>query len=183
VHVSVAFGFLSKPVLTPRTTSSIHQPSAELFQEFDRLLLLRKGGQTVYFGDIGENSTTLINYFQKSGGYSCPPDANPYAVSLLQEDTRSFFCSEPSIFWMSSGQVPRQLQILTGMACGRTLQRPGQWTKNSRLSFRKAESATQWTPSNTLSFQRHGYTKSRFFGNVTSFGTGETPRTWWRNLL
>ncbi|KAG6330183.1 hypothetical protein ID866_8906, partial [Astraeus odoratus] len=33
---------------------TIHQPSGELFQMFDRLLLLRKGGQTVYFGDLGE---------------------------------------------------------------------------------------------------------------------------------
>ena len=56
---------------------SIHQPSAELFQEFDRLLLLQKGGKTVYFGDIGTNATTLIDYFQRSGGYACPPDANP----------------------------------------------------------------------------------------------------------
>ncbi|KAH9022163.1 pleiotropic drug resistance ABC transporter [Lactarius pseudohatsudake] len=56
---------------------TIHQPSAELFQEFDRLLLLRKGGQTVYFGDIGTNATTLLDYFQKNGGYPCPPDANP----------------------------------------------------------------------------------------------------------
>jgi hypothetical protein len=40
--------------------SSIHQPSSELFQSFDRLLLLRKGGQTCYFGDLGENSATLI---------------------------------------------------------------------------------------------------------------------------
>ncbi|KAH9995929.1 ABC-2 type transporter-domain-containing protein [Russula compacta] len=56
---------------------TIHQPSAELFQEFDRLLLLKKGGKTVYFGDIGSNATTLINYFQKNGGSPCPPDANP----------------------------------------------------------------------------------------------------------
>ncbi|KAH9171890.1 ABC-2 type transporter-domain-containing protein [Lactarius sanguifluus] len=56
---------------------TIHQPSAELFQEFDRLLLLRKGGQTVYFGDIGTNSTTLINYFQTNGAQPCLPDANP----------------------------------------------------------------------------------------------------------
>ena len=63
---------------------SIHQPSAELFQEFDRLLLLRKGGQTVYFGDIGTNSSTLINYFQTNGGYPCPTDANPYVTSILQ---------------------------------------------------------------------------------------------------
>jgi ABC-type multidrug transport system ATPase subunit len=41
---------------------TIHQPSAMLFQQFDRLLLLAKSGQTVYFGDIGENSRTLIKY-------------------------------------------------------------------------------------------------------------------------
>ena len=30
---------------------TIHQPPAELFQVFDRLLLLHKGGQTIYFGN------------------------------------------------------------------------------------------------------------------------------------
>ena len=29
---------------------TIHQPSAMLFQRFDRLLLLAEGGKTVYFG-------------------------------------------------------------------------------------------------------------------------------------
>ncbi|KAK7436442.1 Multidrug resistance protein [Stygiomarasmius scandens] len=43
---------------------TIHQPSALLFQEFDRLLFLARGGRPVYFGDIGENSRTLINYFE-----------------------------------------------------------------------------------------------------------------------
>jgi ATP-binding cassette subfamily G (WHITE) protein 2 (SNQ2) len=55
----------------------IHQPSAELFQVFDRLLLLRKGGQTVYFGDIGENSSTMLNYFERNGAPRCGPDDNP----------------------------------------------------------------------------------------------------------
>ncbi|KAF9000471.1 ABC transporter CDR4 [Cyathus striatus] len=56
---------------------TIHQPSALLFQSFDRLLLLQKGGQTVYYGDIGENSRTLIDYFERQGADACPPDANP----------------------------------------------------------------------------------------------------------
>ncbi|KAA1475301.1 pleiotropic drug resistance ABC transporter [Dentipellis sp. KUC8613] len=56
---------------------TIHQPSAELFQVFDRLLLLRKGGQMVYFGDIGENSRTMLEYFETHGGPTCPPNANP----------------------------------------------------------------------------------------------------------
>lgn len=56
---------------------SIHQPSAELFGVFDRLLLLRKGGQTVYFGDLGHNGETLIDYFQRNGARHCAADENP----------------------------------------------------------------------------------------------------------
>ncbi|KIW02434.1 uncharacterized protein PV09_06248 [Verruconis gallopava] len=56
---------------------TIHQPSAMLFQRFQRLLFLQKGGQTVYFGDIGPNAETLISYFERNGGFPCPKDANP----------------------------------------------------------------------------------------------------------
>ncbi|TFL05156.1 putative ABC multidrug transporter [Pterulicium gracile] len=56
---------------------TIHQPSAILFQEFDRLLFLAPGGKTVYCGEIGTNSTTLTHYFEKNGAHPCPPDANP----------------------------------------------------------------------------------------------------------
>ncbi|KAI5778459.1 ABC-2 type transporter-domain-containing protein [Geopyxis carbonaria] len=56
---------------------TIHQPSAVLFQEFDRLLFLARGGKTVYFGPIGQNSNILTSYFERNGGPKCPPDANP----------------------------------------------------------------------------------------------------------
>lgn len=56
---------------------TIHQPSAMLMKEFDRLLFLQRGGKTVYFGDLGENSQTLIDYFESYGAPKCPPDANP----------------------------------------------------------------------------------------------------------
>ncbi|KAG6038653.1 ZEB2-regulated ABC transporter 1 [Claviceps citrina] len=56
---------------------TIHQPSAMLFQRFDRLLFLAKGGKTVYFGDIGENSKTMTSYFERNGGHPCPEAANP----------------------------------------------------------------------------------------------------------
>ncbi|KAF8121914.1 pleiotropic drug resistance ABC transporter [Mycena galopus ATCC 62051] len=61
---------------------TIHQPSAELFQIFDRLLLLRKGGQVVYFGDIGPSSTTLIHHFESNGSRSCDPSENPAEFML-----------------------------------------------------------------------------------------------------
>ncbi|EHY55704.1 hypothetical protein HRR83_007920 [Exophiala dermatitidis] len=55
---------------------TIHQPSAQLFAQFDTLLLLAKGGKTVYFGDIGDNAATVKDYFGRYGA-PCPPHANP----------------------------------------------------------------------------------------------------------
>ena len=43
---------------------TIHQPSAYLFEMFDSLLLLKKGGQPVYFGPLGVDSGNLIAYLQ-----------------------------------------------------------------------------------------------------------------------
>lgn len=56
---------------------TIHQPSAMLFQRFDRLLFLAKGGRTVYFGEVGQNSHILTSYFERNGAHKCPEDANP----------------------------------------------------------------------------------------------------------
>ncbi|KIW13500.1 hypothetical protein PV08_08688 [Exophiala spinifera] len=55
---------------------TIHQPNSALFENFDRLLLLQRGGETVYFGDIGKDAHVLLEYFHKYGA-DCPPDANP----------------------------------------------------------------------------------------------------------
>lgn len=42
---------------------TIHQPSAQLFAEFDTLLLSAKGGNTVYFTLVG-HSGVLVPYSQ-----------------------------------------------------------------------------------------------------------------------
>ncbi|KAG2777585.1 ABC transporter G family member 29 [Phytophthora cactorum] len=47
---------------------TIHQPSAEVFYLFDRLLLLQRGGQTAFYGDLGENCRNLIDYFENIPG-------------------------------------------------------------------------------------------------------------------
>lgn len=56
--------------------STIHQPSAMLFQQLDRLLFLAKGGNTVYFGEIGEQSRTMLGYFERNGARKCDPSEN-----------------------------------------------------------------------------------------------------------
>ena len=57
---------------------TIHQPSSEVFKMFDRLLLLKRGGQVVFFGKLGENARNLVRYFEGIPGVEpMPAGANP----------------------------------------------------------------------------------------------------------
>ena len=52
-------------VNTGRTiVCTIHQPSIDIFESFDELLLLKRGGETIFNGQLGEDSKDLIEYFQ-----------------------------------------------------------------------------------------------------------------------
>jgi ATP-binding cassette subfamily G (WHITE) protein 2 (SNQ2) len=54
---------------------TIHQPSSILIQEFDMILALNPGGNTFYFGPVGENGSAVIKYFGDRG-VKCPEDKN-----------------------------------------------------------------------------------------------------------
>jgi len=45
--------------------ATIHQPSISIFNSFDNLLLLKRGGESVFFGEIGDESCKLIEYFER----------------------------------------------------------------------------------------------------------------------
>ncbi|WVZ10429.1 hypothetical protein V8G54_014959 [Vigna mungo] len=52
-------------VATGRTTvCTIHQPSIDIFETFDELILMKSGGQIIYSGMLGHHSSRLIEYFQ-----------------------------------------------------------------------------------------------------------------------
>lgn len=61
---------------------TIHQPSSVLFEHFDELILLKSGGRLVYHGELGKDSTHLINYFERNGAHKCPPRMNPAEYML-----------------------------------------------------------------------------------------------------
>ncbi|KAM0847899.1 hypothetical protein ACQ4PT_054734 [Festuca glaucescens] len=56
-------------VNTGRTVvCTIHQPSIDIFESFDELLLLKRGGQVIYAGDLGHHSHKLVKYFEAIPG-------------------------------------------------------------------------------------------------------------------
>jgi ATP-binding cassette subfamily G (WHITE) protein 2 (SNQ2) len=54
---------------------TIHQPSSMLIQQFDMILALNPGGNTFYFGPVGEDGKEVIKYFANRGA-ECPPGKN-----------------------------------------------------------------------------------------------------------
>uniref|UniRef100_K3W805 ABC transporter domain-containing protein n=1 Tax=Globisporangium ultimum (strain ATCC 200006 / CBS 805.95 / DAOM BR144) TaxID=431595 RepID=K3W805_GLOUD len=63
---------------------TIHQPSSEVFFLFDQLLLLKRGGETVYFGGLGNKSRHLVDYFQAIPGVTPLPRGYNPATWMLE---------------------------------------------------------------------------------------------------
>lgn len=86
---------------------TIHQPSANLFEHFDHLLLLVRGGKTAYYGEIGEDSKIMIDYFERNGGPKCSPEANPaeYILECVGAGTSGGPKADWANIWESSPEA------------------------------------------------------------------------------
>ncbi|ORZ02812.1 ABC-2 type transporter-domain-containing protein [Syncephalastrum racemosum] len=90
---------------------TIHQPSAILFEHFDHLLLLVRGGKTAYYGEIGKDARTMIDYFENHGGPKCSPEANPaeYILEVVGAGTAGKAKRDWADVWANSAEA-KQLQ-------------------------------------------------------------------------
>jgi ATP-binding cassette subfamily G (WHITE) protein 2 (SNQ2) len=90
---------------------TIHQPSAQLFAQFDTLLLLSRGGKTVYFGDVGVNAATVKEYFARRGA-PCPDETNP-AEHMIEVVSGSLSHGQDwNKIWLESPEHDRFMQEL-----------------------------------------------------------------------
>lgn len=72
---SIVMRGLKRIALTGRAVcATIHQPSIAIFNSFDTLLLLKRGGEVIFHGDLGNESSNLINYLQT---YDATPPIQP----------------------------------------------------------------------------------------------------------
>ncbi|KQK03837.1 ABC transporter G family member 32 [Brachypodium distachyon] len=72
-------------VNTGRTVvCTIHQPSIDIFEAFDELFLMKRGGEEIYVGPLGHNSSALIEYFEGIDGVSKIKDGYNPATWMLE---------------------------------------------------------------------------------------------------
>lgn len=96
---------------------TIHQPSAQLFSQFDTLLLLAKAGKMVYFGDIGIDCMTLKDYFSRNGA-PCPADVNPadHMIDVVSGNVPQAAGVDWHQVWLDSPEYTSSLAELDRMA-------------------------------------------------------------------
>uniref|UniRef100_A0A7N1A9M9 ABC transporter domain-containing protein n=1 Tax=Kalanchoe fedtschenkoi TaxID=63787 RepID=A0A7N1A9M9_KALFE len=63
---------------------TIHQPSIDIFEAFDELFLMKRGGQEIYVGPLGRHSCHLIKYFEGIDGVSKIKDGYNPATWMLE---------------------------------------------------------------------------------------------------
>ncbi|CAI5480132.1 unnamed protein product [Closterium sp. Yama58-4] len=66
---------------------TIHQPSIDIFEAFDELLLMKRGGEVIYMGPLGTDSKIMIDYFQAIPGVPPIPAGYNPATWMLDIST------------------------------------------------------------------------------------------------
>ncbi|GKA92066.1 pleiotropic drug resistance protein 1-like protein [Tanacetum coccineum] len=69
--VAIVMRPVRNTVDTGRTiVCTIHQPSINIFEAFDVLFLMKRGGQELYVGPVGRHFCELIKYFEDIDGFT-----------------------------------------------------------------------------------------------------------------
>ncbi|GAM29228.1 hypothetical protein SAMD00019534_124040 [Acytostelium subglobosum LB1] len=90
---------------------TIHQPSQEIFEQFDQMLLLSKG-EVIYFGETGTNSQIVVDYFARQG-HQMHADRNPSDHILEIAETTSNTGESPIEVYRSSEEARITVEQLT----------------------------------------------------------------------
>ncbi|KAG8051402.1 hypothetical protein GUJ93_ZPchr0001g29855 [Zizania palustris] len=68
---------------------TIHQPSIDIFEAFDELFLMKRGGEEIYVGPLGHRSSELIKYFEGIERVSSIKDGYNPATWMLEVSSTS----------------------------------------------------------------------------------------------
>lgn len=147
---------------------TIHQPNALLFQSFDRLLLLQRGGQTVYFGDIGEDSHVLIDYLERNGA-PVPNNVNPaeYMLEAIGAGSRKRIGGDWHEKWKNSPEfkaTKEEVHRLKAEALAKPVEETGKRSEYSQSFFGQLKLVLQRT--NVALWRQADYQYTRLFAHL-----------------
>ncbi|GAA0153723.1 ATP-binding cassette [Lithospermum erythrorhizon] len=149
---------------------TIHQPSIEIFEAFDELLLMKRGGRVIYGGKLGEHSQTLINYFQSIRGITPIQDGYNPATWMLEISTPAAeerIGEDFSILYKNSDQyreVEASIQHLSVPPAGSTpLKFSSTYSQDSLSQFRIC-----WWKQNIVYWRSPPYNAVRLFFTTLS---------------
>ncbi|KAK2646926.1 hypothetical protein Ddye_022121 [Dipteronia dyeriana] len=130
-------------VSTGRTTvCTIHQPTIDVFEAFDELILMKTGGQIIYSGMLGQHSSKLIEYFEGiSGVLKIKGNSNP-ATWMLEVTSTSMEAGHGLDFAKIYTESPLYLktvelvrQLSEPQPGSRVLHFPSQFPQSTRVQF------------------------------------------------
>ncbi|KAL0330263.1 UNVERIFIED_CONTAM: Pleiotropic drug resistance protein 1, partial [Sesamum radiatum] len=138
---------------------TIHQPSIDIFDAFDELLLLKRGGEEIYVGPLGRHSSQLIKYFEGIDGISKIKDGYNPATWMLEVTSEA----QEAALGVNFAEVYKNSEL---------------YRRNKALI---KELSTPAPGSKDLYFQTH-YSQSSGHSAWLAYGnnigrTGETPHT------
>ncbi|KAJ5933309.1 hypothetical protein N7454_005638 [Penicillium verhagenii] len=149
---------------------TIHQPSAQLFDQFDTLLLLARGGKTVYFGDIGQNGATIKRYFGNHGA-ECPAEANPaeFMIDVVTGGIDAVKDKDWHNIWLESPEQHKMITELDRMIEDAANKEPGTVSDGFEFSMPMWEQIKIVTQRmNVALFRNTNYVNNKFSLHIIS---------------
>ncbi|WCJ30205.1 ABC transporter G family member 39 [Euphorbia peplus] len=86
---------------------TIHQPSIDIFDSFDELILLQRGGEEIYVGPIGHYSYNLIKYFEAIE--SVPKIKNDYNPATWMLEITS--AAHEAALWINFAEIYKSSEL------------------------------------------------------------------------
>jgi ATP-binding cassette subfamily G (WHITE) protein 2 (SNQ2) len=147
---------------------TIHQPSSVLIQQFDMILALNPGGNTFYFGPVGEDGSDVINYFGRRGVHF-PKDKNVAEIILetaakptKRPDGTTINWNEE---WMNSQQAQDIIEEIEGLKLTRSKSIPERVCKEQQTEF-AAPVRTQIYEMTVRTFKQYWRDPSYVYGKL-----------------
>lgn len=149
---------------------TIHQPSSVLIEQFDMVLALNPGGNTFYFGPMGENGKDVIEYFAARGA-ECPPKKN-VAEFILETAARPHKRPDGTKVdwneeWAQSEEAQRVIEEIEGLKQTRSRATSGAGAADNKAHTEYA--APTWLQSVELTkrmFRQHWRDPSYVYGKL-----------------